>query len=81
MPRKQFRNRLSSEEINSGVGMLESGVFQRCVAGIINVLQSVIFRMWNRHLTHRYPSHRHGGGQQLDVRAVFVDSVSMSTVS
>ena len=25
--------------------------------------QSVIFRMWNRHLTHRDPSHRHGGGR------------------
>ena len=42
--------------------MLESEVFQRRVAGICNVSQSVIFRMWNRHLTHRDPSHRHGGG-------------------
>ena len=30
MPRRQFRNRLSTDEINRGVGMLESGVFQRC---------------------------------------------------
>ena len=52
--------------MNSGVGMLESGVFQRRVAGILNVSQGawgVTFRMWNRHLTHRDPSHRHGGGR------------------
>ena len=46
--------------MNRGVGMLESGVLQRPVAGILNVLQSVISRMWNRHLTPRDPSHRHG---------------------
>ena len=48
--------------MNRGVGMLESGVLQRRVAGILNVSQSVISRMWNRHITHRDPSHRHGGG-------------------
>ena len=42
MPRGQFRNRVSPEEINRGVGMLESGVSQRRVAGIFNVSQSVI---------------------------------------
>ena len=47
--------------MNSGVGKLESDVFQRLVAGILNVSQSVIFRMWNSHLTHRDPSHRYGG--------------------
>ena len=47
---------LSPEEMNNGVGMLESGVFQRHIAGVLNVSQSVIFRMWNRHLTHRDPS-------------------------
>ena len=56
-------DRLSPEEMNCGVGKLESGVFQRRVAGILNVSQSEIFRMWNRHLTHRDPSHRHGGGR------------------
>ena len=25
--------------------------------------QSVVSRMWNRHLTHGNPSHRHGGGR------------------
>ena len=63
MPRGQFRNRLSPEEINRGVVMLESDVSQRRVAGILNVSQSVVSQLWNRHLTHGNPSHRHGGGQ------------------
>ena len=63
MPRGQFRIRLSREEMNRDVGMLESGVSHRHVAGILNVWQSVISRMWNRHLTHEEPSHRHGGGR------------------
>ena len=62
MPQGQFRTRLSPEEINRGVRMLESGVSQRSVAGIRNVSQSVISLMWNRHLTHWDPSHGHGGG-------------------
>ena len=45
--------------------MLESGVLQRRVAGILIVSQSVISRMWNRHLTHGDPSHRHGGGREM----------------
>ena len=61
MSRRQYRNRLSPEEMNHGVGMLESCVLQSCVAGILNVSQSVIFQMWDGHLTHRDPSHRHGG--------------------
>ena len=63
MPRGQFRNRRSPEEMNRGVGMLESGVSQRCVAGILNVSQSVVSRMWNRHPTHGNSLHRHGGGR------------------
>ena len=42
MPQGQFRTRLSPEEINLGVGMLESGLSQRRVAGILNVSQNVI---------------------------------------
>ena len=60
MPPGPFRNRLSPDEMNRGVGMLESGVSQRHVAGVLNVSQSVISGMWNRHLTHGDPSHRHG---------------------
>ena len=62
MHRGQFRKRSSPEEINRGVGMLGSGVWQWPVAGILNVSQSVISRMWNRHLTHGDPSHRQGQG-------------------
>ena len=36
-------DRLSPDEMNHGVGKLESGVFRRRVAGILNVSQSVIF--------------------------------------
>ena len=42
--------------------MLESGVFKRRFAGIL-VPFRVIFRIQNCHLTHRDPSHRHGGGR------------------
>ena len=65
MPRSQLRNCLSPEEMKNGVGMLESGVFQRHIAGVLYVSQDVIFRMWNRHLTHRYPSNWHGGGRNM----------------
>ena len=74
MPRGQFRNRLSPEELTHDVRRLDSGVLQRCVAGILNVQQSVISRMWNRHPTHGDPSHRHGGGHgrvKLNVMTVF----------
>ena len=63
MPQGQFKNRLSPEEMNRGVGMLESGVSQRRVAGILNVSQSVVSLMWNRHLTYGNPSHRRCGGR------------------
>ena len=59
MPQGQLRTRLSPKEMNRGVGMLESGVSQRRVAGNLNVSQSVISRMWIRHLTHGDPSLRH----------------------
>ena len=39
MSRRQFINRLSPEEMNCGVRMLEYGVLQRRVAGILNVSQ------------------------------------------
>ena len=58
MPRGQLRNRLSPEETNHGVRMLESCVSLRRIAGIFLALLDVISRMWNRH-----PSHRHGGGR------------------
>ena len=63
MPRGRFRTRLSPEEMSRVVGMLECGVSQRRVAGILNASQSVISRKWKRHLTHEDPSHRRGGGR------------------
>ena len=63
MPQRQFRNRSDPEEMNHGVEMLKSGVFQRRIAGFLNLSQRAVFRLWNRHLTNRDPSHRHGGGR------------------
>ena len=63
MPQGQFRTRLSAEDTYRGVGMLEYGVPQRRVAGILNVSQSDISRMWIRHLTYGDPWNRHGGGR------------------
>ena len=65
LPQGQFRTRLSHEEMTHGVGMLESGVSQRRIAGILlTVSRSVISRLWNRHLTHGNPSYIHGGGRE-----------------
>ena len=57
MPRGQSRTCLCPEEMNRCVVMLEYGVSLRRVAGILNGSFSVIFRMWNRHLTHGNSSH------------------------
>ena len=86
MHRGQFRKRSSPEEINRGVGMLGSGVWQWRVAGILNVSQSVISRMWNRRLTHRGRSFTQTGprmrqGNNSKSGRIFVDSVSTSMVS
>ena len=71
--------------MNRSVGMLESDVLQRHIAGVLNVSQSLISGMWNHHLTHGDPSHRHVGGRDRAVTqhqdCFFVDSVSTSTVS
>ena len=58
MPQGQFRNSLSLEEMNHGVRMLESGILQHRVAGILDMSQRVLSRMWNRHLANRDPSNR-----------------------
>ena len=71
MPPGLFRNSLSPKEINHGIRILGSGVLQRPFAGILNVSQSVISRMWNRHLSHTYIT----TGLQLNDRTIFVDLV------
>ena len=49
--------------MNRGVRLLECGVSQRRVAGILNMSQNVVSRMRNRHLTNGNPSHRRNGDQ------------------
>ena len=52
MADRQVRRRLSEEEMNRGIGMLEDGLSQREVARVLGVSQSVVSRMWTRfHLT------------------------------
>ena len=63
MAQRLLGNRLSAEEMNRGVGMLTAGVSQRRVAEVLNVSQSVVFRMWNCYQTDGDASHRHGGGR------------------
>ena len=61
MPRGQFKNSLSPEEMKLGIRMLQSDVLQRRIDGIPNVQQSMISRMRNRQLTLGDPSHGHDG--------------------
>ena len=46
MAARQVRHRLSEEEMNRGIGVLEAGLSQREVACVLRVSQSVISRMW-----------------------------------
>ena len=46
MADRQVRHRLSEEEMNRGIGMLEAGLAQREVARVLGVSQSVVSRMW-----------------------------------
>ena len=63
MHRGQFRTRLSPEGmirgVSDGQNVRNWRLAARC-AGIINVSHNVISGMWNLHLNHRDPSHRHG---------------------
>ena len=73
MPRRQFRNRLSSKEMNRGVRKLESAVFQRRVAGILNVSECDIPNVEsssNPEILHTDIA-EDATGLQLDVKAVF----------
>ena len=45
MADRQVRRRLSEEEMNRGIGMLEAGLSQREVARVLGVSQSVVSRM------------------------------------
>ena len=64
MADRQVRRRLSEEEMNRGIGMLEAGLSQREVARVLGVSQSVVSRMWSRfHLTGNV-MHQHAGGRE-----------------
>ena len=64
MADRQVRRRLSEEEMNRGIGMLEAGLPQREIARVLGVSQSVISRMWTRyHLTGNV-MHQHAGGRE-----------------
>ena len=45
MADRQVRRRLSEEEMNRSIGMLEAGLSQREVARVLGVSQSVVSRM------------------------------------
>ena len=64
MADRQVRHRLSEEQMNRGIGMLEAGLSQREVACVLGVSQSVVSRMWTRiHLTGNV-MHQHAGGRE-----------------
>ena len=68
MADRQVRRRLSEEEMNRGIGMLEAGLSQREVARVLGVFQSVVSIMWTRfHLTANV-MHEHAGAQQLELK-------------
>ena len=64
MTDRQVRRRLSEEEMNRGIGMLEAELSQKEVARVLGVSQSAVSRMWTRfHLTGNV-MHQHAGGRE-----------------
>ena len=62
MADRRLRRHLSQDEMNRGIGMLDSGLSQRHVANVLGVSQSVVSRMWNRFITTGNVRHLHAGG-------------------
>ena len=60
----RMRQRLDAEEINRGIGMLEAGLSQLHVAGVLRVSKSTVARMRERFRTHGNVRRRHGGGRE-----------------
>ena len=48
MALQQARRRISTSDMDRGIGMIQSGRSQREVANDLGVSQSVVSRMWNR---------------------------------
>ena len=49
---KRIIRRLDAEEMNSGLGMLETGRFQRHETGVLGVAKNTLARMWEWFQTH-----------------------------
>ena len=64
MADRQVRRRLSEEEMNKGIGMLEAGLSHREVASVLGVSQSVVSRMWTRFELTGNVMHQHAGGRE-----------------
>ena len=70
MADRRLRRHLSKDEMNMGIGMLNSGLSQRHVANVLGVSQSVVSRMWNRFITTGYVRHLHAGGRERSTNEV-----------
>jgi hypothetical protein len=62
MANRQVRRRLSEDEMNRGIGMLEAGCSQRHIAHVLGVSQSVVSMMWNRFQITGNVLQGHAGG-------------------
>ena len=70
MADRRLRRHLSQDEMNSGIGMLHSGLSQRHVANVLGVSQSVVSRMWNRFITTGNVKHLYAGGRERSTNEV-----------
>ena len=59
MADRQVRRRLSEEEMNRGIGMLEAGLSHSEVARVLGVSQSVVLRMRTRFYLIGNVMHQH----------------------
>ena len=69
MADRRLRRHLSQDEMNTGIGMLHSGLSQRHVANVLGVSQSVS-RMWNRFIATGNVRHLHAGGRERSTTEV-----------
>jgi transposase len=64
MANRQVRSHLSEDEMNRGIGMLETGHSQRHVAHVLGVSQSAVSRVWNRFQKTGNFLQGHAGGRE-----------------
>ena len=70
MADRRLRRHLSQDEMNRGIGMLHSGLYQRHVANVLGVSQSVISRMWNWFIKTGNVRYLHAGGARTSTNQV-----------